>query len=93
MLKYTGSVDVLLVGDKRYAQPALYAKNPAAYNGSFDKPIPGLSKETALNLIEHSSLHSFEDVASGEDMLDMATAPAQTPAEVAVASDAPKGSK
>lgn len=70
-LKYTGQTDVLSVNGKLYAKPKLVEKNPKAYDGSFDKPIPGMTRANALHLIENSSLHSFDE--DGQDLLEKVT--------------------
>lgn len=72
-LKYTGRADVLIINNKRYAQPKTYAKEPHMYDGTLDKPIPGLTKEQATKLVEVSKLHSFEE--NGEDLEEKLTQP------------------
>ena len=74
-LQYTGRARTLSFHGKVYAKKELYDKNPSAFSGSLDKPIPGMTKELALSMVERSNLHSFEDVSSGEDLLEQSTAP------------------
>lgn len=74
-LKYTGRARTLNIHGKIYAQKDLYDKNPKAFSGSLEKPIPGMTNELALHLVEQSNLHSFEDVGSGEDLLERSTVP------------------
>lgn len=71
--KYTGRARTLQYNNKIYAEPETYAKNPRAFDGSFDKPIPGMSRELAMHLASQSNMHSFEE--DGEDILEVATAP------------------
>lgn len=75
-LKYTGRSDTFVFNDK------VYARNKAAYmaehngvepDGTYDNAIPGLSKATALHMMEASNLHSFEE--AGEDLMEKVTAP------------------
>lgn len=65
---------MLVVDGKRYVSKEVYDKNPKEYDGHFDKPIPGMTRDAALYLIDQGSLHSFEDV-KGEDLLDSVTVP------------------
>jgi hypothetical protein len=70
-LKYTGRADVLHINGKSYAKKELYEKDSDKYDGSLDKTIPGMTRASALHLIENSSIHSFEE--DGKDLLDMTT--------------------
>lgn len=81
-LKYTGRARTITLRDGRvYAQPEVYRKDPSAFSGSFDDPIP-ISEELAQTLVDRSNLHSFEYVDSKEDMLDKLTSPADKHAEL-----------
>lgn len=71
--KYTGRARTLQYAGKVYAEPDTYAKNPKAFDGSFDKPIPGMTREVAMHLASQSNLHSFEE--NGDDLLEKETAP------------------
>lgn len=79
-LKYTGRARTLAFDGKVYAQPDVYAKDPSAFTGSLENPIP-ISQELAQRLVDRSNLHSFEYVESGEDMLDALTAPGDKTAD------------
>lgn len=72
-LKYTGRAVRLTIEDKVYTTAEEYKKNPKAYAGSFDKPIP-IDVETATKLVNASKMHSFE-TEKGEDLEEKLTAP------------------
>lgn len=73
-LKYTGRSDTITVLGKTYARPELYKRNPNAYDGPFDKAIPGLTQEMAIHLMNQSRMHTFE-TTQGEDLAEKVTAP------------------
>lgn len=66
-LRYTGRATTFEYGGK------IYRKNPGTGEGDLSKPIPGLSREVALHMIECSTLHSFEE--AGADLEEKVTAP------------------
>ena len=72
--KYTGRANTLNFKGKIYTTPDNYAAHPGLYDGSFDKPIPGMTQEIAVGLASRSNLHSFE-TTEGEDLLDRVTTP------------------
>lgn len=78
--KYTGRANTFTFRDKTYAKPELYQKNPKAYDGSYDNPIAGMTREIAESMAAQSRLHSFEDTRDGSDVLEKATAPNPNPA-------------
>lgn len=76
--KYTGNADTFTFRGKIYAKPDIYAKNPKAYDGSYDDPIPGITEQFAANMSAQSNLHSFIDTKDNQVVLEKVTAPSTT---------------
>lgn len=79
-LIYTGRSSMIVMPDtgKKYIRdPKEFARNfpGQEYDGTFDKPIPGMTQEMALHLMAQSNMHSFELAKTGEDLLDKVTTP------------------
>jgi hypothetical protein len=70
---YTGRANTFNYHGKIYANPETYARNPKAYDASYDKPITGMTREKALDLAQGSNMHSFRE--GDEDVLEAATSP------------------
>lgn len=83
LLKYTGNAATFNFEGTLYARKDVYDKAPHLYDHSYDTPIKGLSKERAAKMAATSNMHHFEDVTSGEDVLEAITSPS-----VVVASNA-----
>lgn len=74
-LKYVGRARTFNFEGVLYAHPDEYRRHPDFYDHSYDTPIKGLSKERALRMAAESNLHQFEEVSTGENILEQATTP------------------